>query len=131
MGADFYSVWVANEADPARALAKARAEVLAKGVHRGEQRPQTPTDALRASGESGTGSILDIEKISAREEAGAANGLDRSELLELFSTEYPTRQAIESCDELVEGIDRGCARYVAAYENGTCIGIVFLGYSFD
>jgi hypothetical protein len=132
MGGEFYAYWVPGDSDPRIALARIRAEVFAAGAFRGaEEQPATPEAAVIAAAESGTASILDITRISAREEPGAANGLDAAELTNYFGTGQPTREAIEDCDDLAEDIGRGCARYVAAYENGVRVGLVFLGYSYD
>jgi len=84
-----------------------------------------------AAGESGTGSLLDIETISETENPGTANGLDQEEIMMYFDTPFPSRKTIEACDDLAEDIGRGCARFIAAYESKRHMGWVFIGVSFD
>ena len=132
MGAEFYSYWVPGECEPAAALRRLRAETFASGAFRGaDLKPASPELAAESAGASGTGSILDIVRIAESEEPGAANGLDSEEMEMYFNTRFPTRQAIVGCDPLAQDIGSGSSRYIAAYENGKCAGLVFMGYSFD
>lgn len=119
--------------------------------------------ALEASDADGTRSILDIFQVSetpypfSREEmlaalqAGAyeklgsifhtAFPLSPAELLNLFGTEQPTHEMIESIilgnaeseasDDFWDSIDRGTARYIIVYANNQPSEIFFIGYSFD
>jgi hypothetical protein len=121
-------------------------------------------DALMASDADGTRSILDILRVSdtpcplSRDEFEAAllgQGnyeilgeifntafpLSTSELIELFGTEQPTHDMVQSvifgkarseaAYTFWESIDRGTARYIHIYDEGEPSEIFFLGYSFD
>ena len=110
---------------------------------------------MEAADASGTRSILDMFRasdISHDEalEASEEDGLDlycttfpvaSDELLQLFGTEQPTHQMIESvilsqdnegaADEFWESIDRGMGRHIVVYENNEPAEVFFIGYSFD
>jgi hypothetical protein len=132
MGAEYYSSWVPGIFDPETALKRAKLETFLHGRFRGsESNPATPEAALAASGESGTGSVLDIHAVSETEEPGSANGLDQDEIMMYFGTPFPSRAAIETCDGLAADIGRGCARIVAAYDAGFQAGWIILGVSTD
>ena len=112
-------------------------------------------EAMEAADASGTRSILDMFRasdISHDEalEASEEDGLDlycttfpvaSDELLQLFGTEQPTHQMIESvilsqdnegaADEFWESIDRGMGRHIVVYENNEPAEVFFIGYSFD
>ena len=62
---------------------------------------------------------------------GAVSPLDDAELLELFGSTSPSRAAVESCDDLFDGIERGHGIYVIVYEYGRPVQIYFAGYSYD
>ena len=102
--------------------------------------------ALRDSQDVGTGSILDIQKISESPEFLSANALSEDEILALFGVYQPTRQMIEDIiaeedldhweeagydvfDSFWETIDRGKSRYIIVYEHDHPSEIFFIGYS--
>jgi len=57
--------------------------------------------------------------------------LPRERLLELYETDKPTADLLETNDELFEDIDRGQGVYVIAYRDGEPSDIMFAGYSLD
>ena len=132
MGAEPWSTWVPGELDPKKALERGRREVFTSGAYYGaDEKPGTVEDALELAGESGTGSILDITGISDEEEPGRACGLSPDDLEYFFDSLTPSKEEVEACDDVWEGIGRGCARYIVAYQGGVPAGIMFLGYSYD
>lgn len=105
-------------------------------------------EALEAAEASGTGSILDIQKISKSPEFLASCALSAKEALALFGTDKPTRQMVEDIiiaegeldhweetgydiDEFWDTIGRGESRYITLYENDQPTEIFFIGYSVD
>lgn len=106
-------------------------------------------EALEDAGESGTGSILDIQAISNMPEIFRACGLTDEELQEMFGTNKPSRhivevglavsgkpgkwdsEAIERQGEFFETMDRGEGRYIVIYENDEPSEIFFVGFSLD
>jgi hypothetical protein len=79
----------------------------------------------------GTRSILDMERVSDSPDYGAVAPLPEEDLIRLFETGKPTRQAIEDADELFELLERGQGVYVVAYEGERPSEIFFAGYSYD
>jgi hypothetical protein len=101
-------------------------------------------EALDATGESGTGSILDIMRITDQPDFLAACSLPPDELIELFGTTEPTRERLQTV--LIAGtprrqrsaatrfwdqIGRGQARYIVLYDKAEPSEIFFIGYSVD
>jgi hypothetical protein len=99
---------------------------------------------LEKAGENGTKSILDIENISSQPRICSACVLSVNELQEIFQTNKPTREVIESIllneseiedwnpwQTFWENIGRGEGRYIIAYKNGQPSELFFAGYSFD
>ena len=101
--------------------------------------------ALEASNAEGTRSILDISEVSNLTyiealEQSTQGGIDlycttfplsNSELIDLFGTDKPNRQAIELAIDEYEDIDRGTARHIVIYKNDEPTEVFFIGYSFD
>jgi hypothetical protein len=132
MGANPYQYVVPWQPDLGQALQELRRDVFLRGDYHGaEEGHATPDEALMASAEEGTHSILDIAKISRAPAMCTACVFDEEELQRYFGTTRPTLEAIEGCDELWNDIDRGSARIVIAYENARPSQLVFMGYSFD
>ena len=106
-------------------------------------------EALEASDADGTRSILDISEVSnlPYEEAlerSTQGGVDlycttfplsKAELIDLFGTDRPDRQTIESAesaiDELCENLERGTAKHIVISDRDRPIEVFFIGYSFD
>jgi hypothetical protein len=87
--------------------------------------------AVDAAGENGTRSILDLVRVASTPDSRVAVTLSGAELLRLFGTLYPTREAIEMCDELFAAMERGKGVCIVTHRAGLPDGIVFAGYSFD
>jgi hypothetical protein len=109
-------------------------------------------EAIDASGETGTGSILDITRITDEPGFSAACPLPPHELIELFGTAEPTRERLETvlrpkrrdgmddaawaatlrlASRFWDPIGRGQARYVVVYDKAAPREIFFAGYSVD
>ena len=107
-------------------------------------------EALEAATESGTRSILDIEKVSDEPGMCIASPVPVKYLLRFFGTNKPSRQAIETIifgelqaddqedvnyeDEIYDLLDligRGESKYIIVYDGEQPSEIFFAGYSFD
>lgn len=88
-------------------------------------------EAIEEADADGTRSILDMERLSDEPDYGAITPLSDDDLVNLFGTATPTREMIESNDNLFEAIDRGQGVYIVAYQDGKPSAIFFAGYSFD
>ena len=100
--------------------------------------------AIDAAMESGTGSILDILRVTSLPDFSAACPLDPEDLTRLFGTAEPTRALVErvllrgerafdgDADELFwDRIERGQGRYLIVYDGSGPSEIFFAGYSYD
>jgi hypothetical protein len=87
--------------------------------------------ALAAADESGTRSILDMERVAAAPRLRAVAPLAAEELQRLFSTDRPTHDLVANCDELFEALERGQGVYIIVYKDNEPAEIFFAGYSFD
>ena len=95
-------------------------------------------EALEASAESGTGSILDIYQITSETDYGAACPLSDAELTGLFGTPQPSRGQVDAvltagpnADVFWSQIERGQACYIVVYTGQQPSEIFFAGYSWD
>jgi hypothetical protein len=88
-------------------------------------------EAIEDADADGTRSILDIERIADEPDYGAVTPLSDDDLVNLFGTSKPTREMIESNDDLFEAIERGQGVYIVAYRDDRPSEIFFAGYSFD
>jgi hypothetical protein len=132
MGGWPYQYVVPFQDDVQAALDMLRFEVFARGDYYGsEAHPPSITAAVARSGESGTRSILDIERVSTIPALRRAAPLTRVEAERYFGGAQPTVRMVEECDDLWRPLERGQARYVVAYEGGAPTNLVFFGYSFD
>jgi hypothetical protein len=87
--------------------------------------------AIEDADADGTRSILDMERVSDDPDYGLVAPLSDEDLVDLFGTSKPTREMIESNDDLFEAIERGQGVYIVAYQDGKPSEIFFAGYSFD
>src|SRR5262245_21952201 len=132
MGGWPYQYVVPYRDDVQAALDALRADVFARGAYYGaDARPRTIREAVARSGESGTRSILDIDRVSRSPGSCRAAPLTPAEVERYFGRVPPTVATVEGCDALWEDLERGQARYVIAYEGGAPAHLVFVGYSFD
>jgi hypothetical protein len=99
-------------------------------------------EAIEASEESGTGSILDLSRVGSAPDFFTVCPLDDQELVRLFGTTKPTRDLLDSAlinpksgQETAglfwDGIGRGEGRYIVIYAGSEPREIFFVGYSFD
>jgi hypothetical protein len=90
--------------------------------------------ALRLARESGTHSILDIERTSQARDFGLATPLSREELQALFGTDKPTAEAARARQKegALAGLrERWEAAYFTVFEEDKPSGMVFCGHSGD
>lgn len=90
-------------------------------------------EALAASAENGTRSILDIEMVGEDLDYGVAAPLDPELVFELYGTEQPTRELVEKDSRFLDVIpDRGQCVYFPLYDEAKQPRhLLFVGYSFD
>jgi len=132
MGGWPYQYVVPYQDDTQAALDALRADVFARGDFYGsETGPRDIKEAVARSGESGTRSILDIDRVSKNPGSQRAAPLTAEETARYFGGVRPTVRMVEECEALWEELERGQARYVVAYEGGVPAKLVFVGYSFD
>jgi hypothetical protein len=82
--------------------------------------------------DSGTHSIIDIHGISSTPRFGMAAPLPRSDLVDLFGTDKPTRSMVEGLqDRLVSLRSRWMGTYVVVFKDGVPDEIYFAGNSGD
>ena len=95
--------------------------------------PKTIRELMVASGENGTHSVIDISEISPTPEPGAIAPLSTQQLMELFGTQAPERNLIESAaseiHELIQARWEGI--YIVVYKDGSPNEIYFAGCSGD
>jgi hypothetical protein len=101
-------------------------------------------EAIDASEESGTGSILDLSRVGSAPDFCTVCPLDDQDLIRLFGTTKPTHELLESAlinpkpdagreiaDLFWERIGRGEGRYIVIYSGPEARELFFVGYSFD
>jgi hypothetical protein len=131
MGGHPYRYVVDYDQDLQAALDRLRAEVFRRGEYYGaDPKHKNPEAALKASGETGTRSILDITQVQAKPDYCRAAPLTREELIRYFGTEEPTLATVEDCEGFWEDLERGMARCVVVAD-GDAKKVLFAGYSFD
>lgn len=131
-------------ADPPRYMFELRFPPDASWPHPPGAQHSTIEEAIDASMESGTGSILDLSRVASEPDFCAACPLPDDDLLKLFGTTQPTRDLLEGVllkgdrqfghdpfELFWGGIERGQGRYIVAYANSQPSEIFFVGYSFD
>src|SRR5574341_376460 len=87
--------------------------------------------AVKASGEDGTRSILDMERIGDSPDFGVVCPLDASALQTLYGTDRPTRAMVEANLDFLEQVERGQGVYFVLYEQDQPRELCFAGYSYD
>jgi hypothetical protein len=132
MGGEPYQYVVDYDGDAQAALDRLRENVFASGRYRGAaRRPRSIKEALKQTGESGTASILDISRVSAKPDYCQAAPFTGDELIRYTGVDRPTVEQLERSDAMWEELVRGMARYATIYEDGRPAKIFFVGYSFD
>lgn len=147
MGGHAYWYRVPYESNVQAALDKLRAREFAAGRYSPVIRyiefeepafsQQTPgnkhasiEDAIDASAEEGTRSILDIAAVGARPDYGVAGPVPASRLRALYGTDKPTREMVDG-HEYFEDIERGMCIYIITYTADRPTELLFAGYSYD
>ena len=132
MGGWPYKYVVPYQDDVEAALAALRADVFGRGDYCGaETQPRSIKEALKRAGDTGTRSILDIERVNKKPDYCCVAPVTAEEASRYFGSAQPTVQMIEDCEPLWQDLERGKARYAVAYEDGVPRYLVFIGYSFD
>jgi hypothetical protein len=72
-----------------------------------------------------------MNRIGRKPGNGVVVSLPRARLEELFGTEKPTRDMIESTDDYLEDFDRGQGICMIVYAAGEPFQICFAGCSYD
>jgi len=75
--------------------------------------------------------LLNVMTISASPGMCCICPLPAEKLRELFGTEQPTREMIESNHDFFDEIERGEGIFITAYKDGKPSEYFFAGYSFD
>lgn len=132
---------IAVSPDPAAARARMEAAIRQIDALR-SQLPQMPKPAsmeelLEQRAESGTHSIIDIQRVAPQPEFGAVSPMPPDELTRLFGTEKPSHQAIEemlSDERLIDHplvAERWQGVYFTVYADGQPAELFFVGTSGD
>jgi len=88
-------------------------------------------EAIDASGESGTRSILDIVRVGNEREFLAITPIDPQRRELLYGTQQPSREQVEGNMDFFEEMDRGEGIYIIPYRDAAPSEILFAGYSVD
>ncbi len=144
MGAQPWYYFVAYESNIGHALQSLRAREFTAGRYHPAVRfpggPNSPSPgaqhqsieaAMRAAGENGTRSILDITSVGDRPGYGRVVPLEPGRLLQLYGTTQPTREMVEQNMDFFEDLERGQGIYIILYSDGRPSEICFAGYSYD
>ena len=128
MGGEPWFYFVPYQADVNSALQALRQREFRAGRYNPVMpMPEFPVDADA----DGTRSILDMERVSDDPDYGSITAVSDEDLVDLFGTSRPTREMIESTDDLFEALERGQGVYIVAYRDDKPSEIFFAGYSFD
>ena len=132
MGGHPYMYAVPFQDDVEAALQALRKDVFERGAYfLAERRPRSIKEAVDQTDETGTRSILDIERIAATPRSRHAAPFTPEELARYFGPGQPTARMVEESDDLWEELERGEARYLVTDEPDGTKQLVFVGYSFD
>jgi len=102
-----------------------------------KRRARTIKELLRQCGESGTHSILDIDRISDVRGLSAIVPLSSEQVLDLFGTDQPTHDTVERWSQRIDPLgaeplyDRWEGIYVVVYKDGQPDEVYFEGCSGD
>ncbi|MFO0951721.1 MAG: hypothetical protein U0835_11350 [Isosphaeraceae bacterium] len=149
MGAEPWSCFTPYQSDVDAALRAAQAREFAEGRYRildPDHPPRSISDAIEQCDASGTCSVLDMAGVAETPRDSAGGGFELGilpesfalvaplrpeQLIDLYGTEKPTRDLVETNYDFYDWIDRGMGIYVVVYENDAPSEIFFAGYSFD
>lgn len=106
--------------------------VAAQEVALEEQGYETIEEALEATGDEGTASVVDISGFSEEAEEAQCWELTGEECAEHLGSQKPSREVIEEkIGKIVEGLSRGEAVCVIAWKKDKPEGVVFAGPTAD
>jgi len=88
-------------------------------------------EAMEASAEDGTRSIIDLMSTGPEPDFCTAGPLPDAVLERLFGTTQPTRGMVEGRWDFFDEYDRGHGIYIVLYKDGAPSEILFAGLSFD
>ena len=88
-------------------------------------------EALEASQEEGTRSILDIESVSEQPDYQAVCPLPDSVLIDYYATTKPTKESVLAKMDFFRNIERGQGIYIITFKDGKEDEILFAGVSFN
>src|SRR5215510_15804560 len=74
-------------------------------------------EAMEDADADGTRSILDMERISDTPDYGAVAPLPKEKLFDLFGTDQPTHEMVESNYDLFDELERGQGIYIIVYDD--------------
>ena len=147
MGAEPYFYFVKYQADLDRALQELRQREFRAGRYFPAMEflnfpidPKAPSpgaqhssiaEAFEDADASGTGSILDLERISDEPDFGAVTPLRDGALKALYGTARPTRDMVEKKMDFFDDLDRGQGTSIVVWKDGKPDEILFAGYSYD
>jgi hypothetical protein len=148
MGASGWSYFVPFDRDHGRALRRLQKKVFASGKFYRRPRspkPKTLAELRKLSGEDGTHSILDMNRVipppkrpgeiqSSFDEQrfGSVSELHATDLTEFFGTTKPTRAQVEDrLDEITSWRNRNVGSLVVIYKDGKPDELLFTGFSGD
>jgi hypothetical protein len=115
-------------------------EFRTRRFYHSERLSATIEEAIANAGESGTCSILDIERISPSPVDWAACPVPVAVLVEAFGTDRPRREVVASVckndgdgafDDFFYELDRGQACYIVTYDEDRPTEVFFAGWSVD
>jgi hypothetical protein len=114
-----------------RGLRQATGKRGAKQRHRPTP-PKSIAELLKRAGQSGTHSILDIERVSEQPGFGVAGPLSADSLRQTFGTEVPTHEEVERrWPDVAERLGRWQSCYFVVYRDGKPHEYAFIGCSGD
>ena len=147
MGAEFYYYFVPYEKDLAIALRELRErEFLAGRYNPVVAFPKCPVDlavapgaghrsiqeAIVASEEDGTRSILDLNALTDKPRFGAITPLSSEALESIYGETTPERETVErNLSKIFNLLERGHGTCVVVFREGKPDEILFAGVSFD
>ncbi|SFI04613.1 hypothetical protein [Planctomicrobium piriforme] len=151
MGAEPYWYYVPYEASADQALSKLRQREFEAGRYfpameyeelvdlfpTSSQSPapgpqhSTIDEAIADAAESGTLSILDLDRISDVRDYGAVSKLPDKVVESYYGTTHPTRAMVEENQDYFDDLDRGQGLYIILYKGQQPSEILFAGYSYD
>jgi hypothetical protein len=98
----------------------------------GADRCKTIEEAQELAAETGTRSILDIEKVAKKWGPGVAAPFSNKLVEKAFGSAKPAKEDVEGrLGDLMDDIERGHCGYLIVYARGGPSEICFVGYSFD